>query len=246
VAGDGSAVKSEPSNPPAFRAAELSKYTNSASAMEQSSRWNRVRVKVKVRWMKTVDTVHSTLSLFKKSKISKSKSNQKSVFSEELQWAKLNVSYNQKIWKLSLLRRRSTSKAFTLDSLRATKQYKGGWCKANRPNQAGRKNRFATRKVGPKVSARRREVIAWSESNLSRKSNHKTGAKAMDHLVQQQMRDCCHNSQSMSALAAITISTSIIKAWHDPPSQKILDCWVPTHVNQVKTDLQLSIPYKAG
>jgi hypothetical protein len=111
VAGDGSAVKSEPSNPPAFRAAELSKYTNSASAMEQSSRWNRVRVKVKVRWMKTVDTVHSTLSLFK-SKISKSKSNQKSVFSEELQWAKLNVSYNQKIWKLSLLRRRSTSKAF--------------------------------------------------------------------------------------------------------------------------------------
>ena len=65
MAGDGSAVKSEPSNPPAIRAAELSKYTNNASAMEQSSRWMRVRVKVKDRWVKTVDTVHSTLSLIK-------------------------------------------------------------------------------------------------------------------------------------------------------------------------------------
>ena len=85
-----------------------------------------VKLKVKVRWMKTVDTVHNTLYLFKLInkiskfifiKISKSKSYQKSVFSEELQWAKLKESYNQKIWKLSLLRRRSTSKSFHIGFL---------------------------------------------------------------------------------------------------------------------------------
>ena len=87
VAGDGSAVKSEPSiTLPTIRAAELSKITCSASAMKQSSRRMRVRDKVKVRWMKTVDTVHSTLSLYK-SKTLKSKS----VFSNELQSAKPQV-----------------------------------------------------------------------------------------------------------------------------------------------------------
>jgi hypothetical protein len=65
VAGDGSAVKSEPSKTPKGRAVEFSKITSCASAMEQNSRLMRGRVKVKVRWMKTVDTVHSTLSLFK-------------------------------------------------------------------------------------------------------------------------------------------------------------------------------------
>jgi hypothetical protein len=77
-------VKSEQSiTLPTIRAAELSKITCSASAMEQSSRWMRVRDKVKVRWTKTVDTVHSTISLYK-SKTLKSKS----VFSNELQSAK--------------------------------------------------------------------------------------------------------------------------------------------------------------
>ena len=70
VAGDGSAVKSKPLiTPPTVGAAELSDNTYSASAMEQSSRWMRVRDKVKVRWRMTVDTMHSTLSLHKKNKI---------------------------------------------------------------------------------------------------------------------------------------------------------------------------------
>ena len=140
MAGDGSVVKSEPSNTPTVRAAELSKNTCGASAMEQNSRWVGVRDKVEVKRMKTVGTVHNTLSFFKKSKRSKSKS----VLSKELKWAKLRSSYNQKLWKLSLLRRKGTSKAFTLDSLKVTKHFKG-WCKANRPSQIGLKGRGATR-----------------------------------------------------------------------------------------------------
>ena len=97
MVGDGSAVKSESSNTPTVGAAELLKITHSASAMKQNSRWRRVRDKVEVRRRKTADTVHSTLSLFKKSKKSKSES----VFSdsEELKWAKLSRSCNQSIWK---------------------------------------------------------------------------------------------------------------------------------------------------
>ena len=68
MVGDGSAVKSKPSNTPTFGAAELLKNTHSASAMKQNSRWRRIRDKVEVRRRKTVDTVHSTLSFFKKSK----------------------------------------------------------------------------------------------------------------------------------------------------------------------------------
>jgi hypothetical protein len=68
VAGDGSAVKSKPSNTPTIGAAELLKITHSASAMKQNSRWRRVRDKVEVRRRKAEDTVHSTLSFFKKSK----------------------------------------------------------------------------------------------------------------------------------------------------------------------------------
>ena len=84
VAGDGSAVKSKPSiTPPTVGAAELSNNTYSASAMEQSSRWMRVRDKVKVRGKMTVDTVHSTLSLYKSKALKL-----KSVFSNELQSAK--------------------------------------------------------------------------------------------------------------------------------------------------------------
>ena len=85
MAGDGSAVKSEPSITPTVRAAKLSKITHSGSGTEQNSQRMRVQVKVKVKWMKTVDTVHSTLSLFK--------SKSKSAFSEELQSAKLSLSY---------------------------------------------------------------------------------------------------------------------------------------------------------
>ena len=84
VAGDGSAVKSKPSiTPPTVRGAKLSNNTYSASATDQSSRWMRVRDKVKVRWKMTVDTVHSTLSLYKSKALKL-----KSVFSNELQSAK--------------------------------------------------------------------------------------------------------------------------------------------------------------
>ena len=68
MAGDGSAVKSEPSNTPTFGAAELLNITHSASAMKQTSRWRRIRDKVEVRRRKTVDTVHSTLSFSKNQK----------------------------------------------------------------------------------------------------------------------------------------------------------------------------------
>ena len=79
-------------------------------------------------------------------------------------------------------------------------------------------------------------MIAWSESKLSNMLNQKIEAGAVDYLVQQQMRNLCHNSPPMSMLTAITISTNISEAWHDPSSQKVL----------VRTDLQLSIPCGAG
>ena len=228
MAGDGSAVKSEPSKTPKGRAVELSKITSCASAMEQNSRWIRIRVKVEVKWRKTVDTVHSTLSFFKKSKKSKSKS----VFSEELSWANSSLLYNQKIWKLSLLRRKSTSKAFTLDSIRATRQFKGGWCKVNRPSQTGLKNRSATRKVGPKTSARKREVLAWCESVMSTTSDRKIHIRAADLLVQQQIRDLCSDVSSVAALAATIISLNIIDSWKSPPKQGVIDCWIPKQASQ--------------
>ena len=216
MAGDGSAVKSKPSNTPTVGAAELLKITHSASAMKQNSRWRRVRDKVEVRRRKTEDTVHSTLSFFKKSKKSKSKS----VFSEELKWAKLSRSCNQSIWKLSLQRRRSSSKSFTLDSVRATKQFKG-WGKSSRPIQNCLKNRGTTRKVGPKMSARRKEVIAWCESIMLSKSCHKSKKRAADFLAQQEMRGICHEVSSVALLASVTISFNIIRSWQQPLDQEL-------------------------
>ena len=75
-------------------------------------------------------------------------------------------------------------------------------------------------------------MIAWSESNLSNMLNQKIETRAVDHLVQQQMRDLCHNSPSMSMLAAIAISTNINEAWYDHPSQKVLDYWIPKQPSQ--------------
>ena len=220
MADDDSAVKSESSNTPTVGAAELLKITHSASAMKQNSRWRRVRDKVEVRSRKTADTVHSTLSLFKKSKKSKSES----VFSEELKWAKLSRSYNQSIWKLSLQRRRSSSKAFTLDSVRATRQFRG-WCKTSRPkspNQNCLKKRGTTRKVGPRMSARRKEVMAWCESVMLSKSCYKSEKRAAEFLAQQEMRGICHEVSSVALLASATISFNIIRSWQQPVDQELI------------------------
>jgi hypothetical protein len=227
VAGDGSAVKSEPSNTPTVGAAELLNITRSASAMKQNSRWRRIGDKVEVRRRKTVDTVHSTLSFFKKSKKSKSES----VFSEELKWAKLSVSYNQSIWKLSLQRRKSSSKAFTLDSVRATRQFRG-WCKSSRPNQNCLKSRGTTRKVGPKMSARKKEVMAWCETVMFSTSCHKSQKRAAELLAQQEIRELCHEVSSVAILASVTISFNIISSWQQPLDQRIINYWVPKQSSQ--------------
>ena len=227
MAGDGSAVKSEPSNTPTVGAAELLKITHSASAMKQNSRWRRVRDKVEVKGRMTVDTVQSTLSFFKKSKKSKSES----VFSEELKRAKLSMSCNQSIWKLSLQRRRSSSKAFTLDSVRATTQFRG-WCKSSRPNQNCFKSRGTTRKVGPKMSARRKEVMAWCESVLFSTSCHKSQKRAAEFLAQQEIRGICHEVSSVAMLASVTISFNVIRSWQQPLDQSVIDYWVPKQASQ--------------
>jgi hypothetical protein len=166
--------------------------------------------------------------LFQKSKKSKSKS----VFSEELSWANLSLLYSQKIWKLSLLRRKSTSKACTLDAVRATRQFKGGWCKVDRPSQTGLKNRSATRKVGPKMSARKREVLAWCESVISTTSDRKIYTRAADLLMHHQIRDLCSDVSSVAGLAATIISFNIIDSWESPPTQGVIDCWIPKQASQ--------------
>ena len=60
------------------------------------------------------------------------------------------------------MHRQAKSIAFSLDHSRVVKTFRGGWCAATRPNQTGRRIRTTTRSVGPKTSARRKEVLAWS------------------------------------------------------------------------------------
>ena len=187
MAGDGSAVKSKPSiTPPTIRAAELSNNTYSASAMEQSSRWMRVRDKVKVRWRMTVDTVHSTLSLHKKTIKSES------MFSTELQSARLNFSYNQKIWKLSMLRKSGKTAAFSLDHNRTTKVFRGSWCKGTRPSQTSRRAKSTTKRIGPKKAAREKEVLAWSSLMVTKAASQRVQLKARANLEQQDLRTRCN------------------------------------------------------
>ena len=220
VAGDGSAVKSEPSiTSPTGGAAELPKITRSASAMEQNSRWTRVRDKVKVRWMKTWDTVHSTLSLHK-SKTSNIKS--ESTFSQELQSAKASLSCNQKIWELSLLRKSGKTAAFTLDHCRARKVFRGGWCKDTRPSQAGRRRRSATRRVGPKKAAREKEVLAWSSLVVARAASQKVQLRARANLEQQELRTRCQDVDSMATLLLFYFSAGAIRAWPEQ-AQRLQD-----------------------
>ena len=199
MAGDGSAVKKCTST---GGVEGLLKSTRSVLATRQNIRWVNVRDKVQVKWKTTVGRVRSTLSLFK------SKKSKSSRFSEELNVAKQGVACRQKIWGLSLLRRANKGKAFSLDASRATKQSKGGWSKASRPSQTGRRTRRATRRVGPKMSARKKEVLAWSNLMIQQNSNQATRRKALEHLQQQVMQTTYRECESMASLTALAVSVS--------------------------------------
>ena len=179
----------------------------------------RVRDKVKVRWMKTWDTVHSTLSLHK-SKTSNIKS--ESTFSRELQSAKASLSCNQKIWELSLLRKSGKTAAFTLDHCGARKVFRGGWCKDTRPSQAGRRRRSATRRVGPKKAAREKEVLAWSSLVVARAASQKVQLRARANLEQQELRTRCQDVDSMATLLLFYFSAGAIRAWPEQ-AQRLQD-----------------------
>ena len=118
-----------------------------------------------------------------------------------------------------------------MDSVRATGQFRG-WCKSSRPNQNCFKSRGTTRRVSPKMSARKKEVMAWCETVLFSTSCHKSQKRAAELSAQQEIRELFHEVSSVAVLASLTISLNIISSWQQPPDKRVIDYWIPEQASQ--------------
>ena len=244
MAGDGPAVKSYHSEcitPDG--AAGLLNNTRSAPSTEQNSRWMRVRDKVAIKCLKIGELVRATCSLLQKSKL---KPESELMFAGKPSLAQLRTKHTQNMWQSSLLRRSAKSVAFSLDHARATKNFKGGWCKATRPLQGSRRVRLTARRVGPKKSAREREVLAWSNLSLTQGAIKQASPKALANLEQHSLRLACQDIESMATLLLIVTCTSVIGTWPGPaqalplPAARSTACtkWMPPLLLKVPVQQQ--------